>query len=426
MTEDATIRRGVRNARYTTVPNHVFEDDRLSMEARWLLGYLLSKPDDWTVRLGDIRKKGGCGRDKARAMVAELVKAGYAEKEPARKDGKFNGLCLVIYDEPRDVSGAETPSVASLPQPEKPSTVLPSPVNPPLVKTEELATPEGPERETRERELGDKNPETLAPEERPGTAAFKNRVLLFCNGRGFAAGPWPNWDVGASQDWIAARMAPLTVEERAEAERWRDPYLLDVAARKQTPLSVGSFLSGKLWTGLDPAILDRAERQRQRQLQPAERAQPEGWAGCLGPVGMAKLFADLLAGPPAGAAEPGTLWFESQLRNEWPAVHQWKLLQQSRGGTVFGERWHALKGAMEAAPAETETHAAWKAVFAERGWPWLSSFDGHPVLWAPKGGPAGLDHFEQLVAEGGQAARPSAGPASSASGAGRRQSEKTS
>lgn len=396
MSEDATIRRGVRNARYTTVPNHVFEDDRLSMEARWLLGYLLSKPDDWTVRLGDIRKKGGCGRDKARAMVAELVKAGYAEKEPARKDGKFNGLCLVIYDEPRDVSGAEEPSVASLPQPEKPSTVLPSPVNPPLVKTEELATPEEPEREAREREHGDKNPETPVPEERPGTAAFEKRVQRFCNGTGYLAGPWKDWDT-ASLGWIARQFAALTVEERAEAERWRDAFLLDLAGRKVNPPAVGVWLRDKVFSALDPAILERAERQRQRQLQPAERAQPDGWAACLGPVGMAKLFADLLAGPPGGGAEPGANWFENQLRNDWPAVYQWKQVQQMRGGTVFGERWHALKGAMEAAPAETETHAAWKAVFAERGWPWLSSFDGHPVLWAPKGGPAGLEAFEQMV-----------------------------
>ena len=63
MSAEATIRRGVRNSRYAAIPNHVFEDARLSMEARWLLGYLLSKPDNWTLVLRDINKKGGCGRD---------------------------------------------------------------------------------------------------------------------------------------------------------------------------------------------------------------------------------------------------------------------------------------------------------------------------------------------------------------------------
>ena len=58
MSQEATIRRGVRNTRYAANPNHVFEDMRLSMEARWLLGYLLSKPDNWTVIQKDIAKKG--------------------------------------------------------------------------------------------------------------------------------------------------------------------------------------------------------------------------------------------------------------------------------------------------------------------------------------------------------------------------------
>nr|WP_234624508.1 helix-turn-helix domain-containing protein [Agrobacterium vitis] len=87
MSGEATIRRGVRNARYAAIPNHVFEDARLSMEARWLLSYLLSKPDNWTVVIGDIVRKGNCGRDKARKMIAELVETGYAEREQTRADG---------------------------------------------------------------------------------------------------------------------------------------------------------------------------------------------------------------------------------------------------------------------------------------------------------------------------------------------------
>ncbi|RUZ57644.1 helix-turn-helix domain-containing protein, partial [Mesorhizobium sp. M7A.F.Ca.CA.004.05.2.1] len=127
MSEEATIRRGVRNARYTTVPNHVFEDVRLSMEARWLLGYLLSKPDNWTVILGDIARRGGCGRDKARKIVNELVKHGYADKEQEREDGRFGKLSLVIFDEPRELrDSAAGEGVASLPQTENPSTVMPS------------------------------------------------------------------------------------------------------------------------------------------------------------------------------------------------------------------------------------------------------------------------------------------------------------
>jgi hypothetical protein len=108
MREEPTIRRGVRNARYAAIPNHVFEETRLSMEARWLLGYLLSKPDNWTVVLRDISNKGNCGRDKARRMIAELVELGYAQKEQARDGGRFSALSLVIYDEPFPAEAVES------------------------------------------------------------------------------------------------------------------------------------------------------------------------------------------------------------------------------------------------------------------------------------------------------------------------------
>ncbi|ACM37452.1 MULTISPECIES: helix-turn-helix domain-containing protein [Rhizobium/Agrobacterium group] len=108
MSGEATIRRGVRNAHYAAIPNHVFEDARLSMEARWLLSYLLSKPDNWTVVIGDIVKKGNCGRDKARKMIAELVETGYAEREQTRAGGKFGPTMLVIFDEPRQPGVANT------------------------------------------------------------------------------------------------------------------------------------------------------------------------------------------------------------------------------------------------------------------------------------------------------------------------------
>ncbi|MGV1952416.1 helix-turn-helix domain-containing protein [Agrobacterium vitis] len=108
MSGEATIRRGVRNAHYAAIPNHVFEDARLSMEARWLLSYLLSKPDNWTVVIGDIVKKGNCGRDKARKMIVELVETGYAEREQTRAGGKFGPTVLVIFDEPRQPGSANT------------------------------------------------------------------------------------------------------------------------------------------------------------------------------------------------------------------------------------------------------------------------------------------------------------------------------
>lgn len=268
---------------------------------------------------------------------------------------------------------------------------------PPEPSTDPSAEREG----ARERGQGGQ-PETLAPAETPGRADFQKRVMRFCTGRGYLAGVWKDWDVGASFDWIAGQFAALSAEERADAERWRDAYLLDVADRRVGPIGVGNFLKGRIWLGLEPALMERLERRRQAQLAPEDRSKPEGWAACLGPVGMARLFAILLDGPTTGDLHPGRMWFETQMRSDWPAVHQWKQVLLSKGGVVFGARWHALKAAMEPVPAGTEVLAAWKAEFSARGWPWLSAFDGAPVVYCPVGGPDGLETFEAALREGGE------------------------
>jgi hypothetical protein len=261
-----------------------------------------------------------------------------------------------------------------------------------------------PEREGAGARAEESQPEAQAPEDTPGRADFERRVLRFCNGRGYIAGPWPDWDTGAAPGWIAAQFARLTPEERGEAERWRDAYLLDVADRKKTPVAPGNFLKSRMWTALEPVLLERLEKARQAKLAPEERAKPDGWAAMLGPVGMARLFAYLLEGQPGGHPTPGAHWFEAELRRDWPAVHQWKEVLLRKGGIIFAERWHALKDRLEPVPQGTDILAAWKAEFSARGWPWLSAFDGAQVVYCPKGGPAGLTEFEAALRQGNEEA----------------------
>ena len=243
------------------------------------------------------------------------------------------------------------------------------------------------ERET-DLEEGDKQ-----AEDTPGRAAFEKRVMRFCNGRGFAAGPWPDWDT-SSVKWIAGRFAALSRGERLEAEAWRDAYLLDIKARGKNPAPVGNWLQSKTWTGLDPALLERARSASEKQ------ARPDGWEPCLGPVGMAWLVAQLLAGPadPETAREP--VLSDARLRQAWPSVWQWQAILRQKGGVPFGPKWRAMKGAMEFVPHGTPAMAAWKDEFARRGWRWLSVFDGGNGLYLPIGGPDGIETFETALARG--------------------------
>lgn len=115
------IRRGVRNGGWSAVSIELIEDVSLSVEARWLLIYLLSRPDNWIIRFSDIQARTKWGRDKARAHVRELEHSGHLQRDQRRVAGRFETMTYVVLDDPTS------------PEPENPSPVEPSPVYQSLV-----------------------------------------------------------------------------------------------------------------------------------------------------------------------------------------------------------------------------------------------------------------------------------------------------
>lgn len=102
---------------YVMLDKRFFHDSTISYKAKGILGYLLSKPDDWKVREKDIVNHGTDGRDSVRAALQELIKARYIVREQAREGGKFAENMYIV---------SETP----LPDTNPPQTGFPSPVNP--------------------------------------------------------------------------------------------------------------------------------------------------------------------------------------------------------------------------------------------------------------------------------------------------------
>jgi hypothetical protein len=97
-----TIYRTPKRRRYVVVDNEVFEDTDLSWEARGVMGYLLSKPDHWRVRLHDLRQRGPAGEHKLRRILQELQRAGYLNAQRFRKpDGTFDWE-MMIFEDPDD------------------------------------------------------------------------------------------------------------------------------------------------------------------------------------------------------------------------------------------------------------------------------------------------------------------------------------
>jgi len=116
-TSDSNIRirrasHGLENP-YFLVRRDTAQDDSLSWEALGLLVYVLSKPDDWSVRPADLRQR--CGRDKVYKILNELIQHRYVKRvESVDEKGRHLSTDYEIYESPL---------------PEKPDTDLPDTEN---------------------------------------------------------------------------------------------------------------------------------------------------------------------------------------------------------------------------------------------------------------------------------------------------------
>ena len=98
-----TIFRVEKNAEnpYVMIDKNVFEDTSLSFKAKGILGYLLSRPNDWTLIITDIQKRSTDGKDSVKNGIDELIERGYIVKtEQPRQAGKFATCDYVVYEKP--------------------------------------------------------------------------------------------------------------------------------------------------------------------------------------------------------------------------------------------------------------------------------------------------------------------------------------
>jgi len=85
-----SIIRVEKNKNYFAVSNVPFQDKNLSWEARGMMGYLLSKPDDWKIMFHDLVNQSDCGDYKVRRILKELEENKYLVRNRRKSaDGKF-------------------------------------------------------------------------------------------------------------------------------------------------------------------------------------------------------------------------------------------------------------------------------------------------------------------------------------------------
>ena len=88
---------------FVMIDKRIFTDKKLSYRAKGVLGYLLSRPDDWVVNMVDVANQSTEGRDAVITAVNELMKHGYVERIEHRENGRFKSYEYLVYEVPKPV-----------------------------------------------------------------------------------------------------------------------------------------------------------------------------------------------------------------------------------------------------------------------------------------------------------------------------------
>jgi hypothetical protein len=110
--------RTIKNKDFSVICNTFLRDERLSWKAKGILAYLLSKPDDWEVKVTDLIKRSRDGREAVYSAVNELLSMGYMQRTSERLRGKFVGCEYILFE-------TGMPQIADLPVTENPNAEKP-------------------------------------------------------------------------------------------------------------------------------------------------------------------------------------------------------------------------------------------------------------------------------------------------------------
>ena len=130
------IIRTKREHNYTVVSNKVYDKNQLSWQAMGLLGYLLTKPDNWQVMVAELVNvtkdtKKPTGREGVYNIINELKEKGFISVRK-NSDGSTD---YTVYDEPIQQSNHENPNQGK-PNQGKPNQGKPNQGKPTLVNTD--------------------------------------------------------------------------------------------------------------------------------------------------------------------------------------------------------------------------------------------------------------------------------------------------
>ena len=130
------IVRTKREHNYTIVSNKVYDKNQLSWQAMGLLGYLLTKPDNWQVVVSELvnatkNTKKPTGREGVYNIINELKEKGFISVVK-NSDGSTD---YTVYDEPIQQLNHENPNQGK-PNQAEPNQAEPNQAEPTLINTD--------------------------------------------------------------------------------------------------------------------------------------------------------------------------------------------------------------------------------------------------------------------------------------------------
>lgn len=162
------IIRSNRQTNYTVIDNRVFADHQLSFAAMGLLGYLLSKPDNWQVSVNQLigtteGTEKQSKRDAVLKMLEELKAKGFVQMK-RKAEG---GVDYIVFDSPQSQNGEiplrENPTVGNSHNGEIPLRENPAV----LINTEDLSNKSGLDKQNTHASAAADAPVSAKPETKP-------------------------------------------------------------------------------------------------------------------------------------------------------------------------------------------------------------------------------------------------------------------
>lgn len=90
---------------YTVIPNEILRSTNLSWQAKGLMCYLLSLPDDWVLYKEELHSHSSDGRHCTRSSFKELENNGFILSVEVRNElGQFKGYNYIVYEIPTNKS----------------------------------------------------------------------------------------------------------------------------------------------------------------------------------------------------------------------------------------------------------------------------------------------------------------------------------